>query len=215
MKKKIDVLILSVMISIVLTVQTKSESYINSPPKSPFVLSRRTVCVIKKDNIMSKKIPLTQGQFTIVDDDMYEYLNQFKWYAQWSSHTKSFYVIRREKWEDSKWHTFSMAREILGLRHGDKRQADHINHNTLDNCLSNLRIVTNQQNGWNRRNPKGYYWHKARQKYQAQIALNGVHISLGYFHTTKEAHNAYLSAKEIYHNYLKENENGLENTNRQ
>lgn len=197
MKKKIDVLILSVMISIVLTVQTKSESYINSLPKSPFVLSRQTVCVIKEDNVMSKKIPLTQGQFAIVDDKNCELLNKHKWYAIWSKYTKSYYAVRSKR-KNGKRLTISMAREVLGLKQGDKRQADHIDHNTLDNQMSNLRIVKLQQNHWNSNNPKGYYWNKG--KYQARIGLNGKPIHLGRFHTAKEAHNAYLNAKEIYHN---------------
>lgn len=29
-----------------------------------------------------KMIPLTQGEYAIVDDDMFDYLNQWKWYAQ-------------------------------------------------------------------------------------------------------------------------------------
>ena len=146
-----------------------------------------------------KQIPLTQGQYTIVDDDIYEYLNQFKWYALWNSHTKSFYAVRKEKWKNGKWHIIPMAREILGLKYGDNRQADHIDHNTLDNRILNLRVVTCQQNQFNQKNPKGYSWCKSRQKYQAQIRINGKNTSLGRFKTAAEAHIAYLEAKKIHH----------------
>lgn len=148
-----------------------------------------------------KQIPLTQRQFAIVDDDMYEYLNQWKWSAYWSSNTQSFYAVRNGKMKNGKQPTVSMAREILGLKYGDKRQADHIDHKTLDNQMSKLRIVTHQQNHFNRRNPKGFYLHKPSQKYLARIKLNGKFIFLGYFLTTKEAHNAYLEAKRVYHNF--------------
>lgn len=37
-------------------------------------------------------IPLTQGKFAIVDDEDYEYLSQFKWYAE--KHRKTFYAAR-------------------------------------------------------------------------------------------------------------------------
>ena len=148
-----------------------------------------------------KRIPLTQGQFAIVNDDIYEYLNQFKWYALWNNHTKSFYAVRKEKWKTGKWHTIPMAREILDLQYGDNRQADHIDHNTLDNRILNLRVVTCQQNQFNHKNPKGYSWCKTRQKYQAQIRINGKNTSLGRFKTAAEAHIAYLEAKNLYHKF--------------
>ncbi len=149
---------------------------------------------------MSKRIKLTQSQFAIVDDKNYEQLCRYKWYAWWNKNTQSFYALRHNKSKIKvKRYTISMAREILELKKGDKREADHRNHKTLDNCESNLRIVTCQQNDWNRKNTKGYCWHKAARKYQAQINLNGKIIYLGLFNTTKKARNAYLKAKEKYH----------------
>jgi len=144
-------------------------------------------------------IPLTQGQFAIVDTDKYEWLMQWKWCAQWSNYTKSFYALRGQR-ENGKHRLIYMAREILKLKYGDKRQSDHKNHNTLDNRRSNLRIVTHQQNHFNQKNTKGYCWHKASKKYQSYIGLNGKRIHLGCFRTTKEAHKSYLQAKKVYHN---------------
>ena len=63
--------------------------------------------------------------------------------------------------------------------------------------MSNLRIVTNQQNAFNRLNIKGYKSHKGR--FIARIKLNGKHIYLGTFDTEEEAHQAYLRGKEIHH----------------
>lgn len=145
-----------------------------------------------------KQIKLSQGEFAIVDNKNFEWLSQWKWNARWAKHTKSFYAIRGKR-IDSKFYEISMAREILGLKKDDKRQADHINHNTLDNRERNLRIVTSQQNTFNRKNIKGYTWNKIRRKYQARISMCGRSLSLGYFDTAKEAHNAYLKAKEKYH----------------
>ena len=146
------------------------------------------------------RIPLTQGLFALVDAEDYDWLNQWQWYAHWNRNAKTFYAIRNGKRTKCKpTREISMAREILGLKRGDKRHSDHINHITLDNRESNLRIVTCQQNQFNQRNPKGYYWHKIKKKYIARIKLNGKIIQLGRFLTPDEAHNAYLEAKKKYH----------------
>ena len=146
-----------------------------------------------------KQIPLTQGQFAIVDDEDFEWLNRHKWYAHWSRTAKSYYAVRSSKRINGKQYNISMAREILGLKHGDKRQADHINHNTLNNRRLNLRIVTHQRNQWNYKSPRGYIWHKTKKMYQTQIQVNGKIIHLGYFQLPEEARKAYLVARKIYH----------------
>jgi len=82
-----------------------------------------------------------------------------------------------------------------------KSYIDHIDRNPLNNNLSNLRIVNNQQNQFNR-NAKGYSWNKADKKWHSQIRLNGKNIHLGYFENEEEAHQKYLEAKEKYHIHL-------------
>jgi len=146
-----------------------------------------------------KKIILTQGQFAIVDDKNYEWLSKYKWYAHWSPCIKSFYAVRNGKKVKGKQASIKMHREILGLKYGDKRQADHIDHNTLDNRESNLRIVTPQQNKCNRRNVKGFQFDNQANRYQAYITIDRKKKHLGMFATPEEAHNAYLKAKKKYH----------------
>lgn len=89
-----------------------------------------------------------------------------------------------------------MHRFLLGLGCGDKRQVDHENRDGLDNRRDNLRVVTHQQNGFNR-GAKGYSWF--RGKCQAHIKVNGKNIHLGYFDTPAEAHAVYLDAKQKHH----------------
>lgn len=147
----------------------------------------------------NKRIKLSQGEYTIIDTKNFEWLNQWKWFAVWMPSNQSYYVMRNSRCVKGKRFTISMSREILGLVKGDKRQADHINHNTLDNRESNLRIVTCQQNQFNRKNSKGYYWNKRDKKYMAQIKVDGKIMNLGYFDKSEEAHTAYLKAKRKYH----------------
>ena len=69
-----------------------------------------------------------------------------------------------------------IAYAYLGLDiDNPKLMIDHINHDKLNNCVDNLRLVSNQQNQFNK-NAKGYCLHKSSQKYQASIKLNGKNI---------------------------------------
>jgi len=76
---------------------------------------------------------------------------------------------------------------------------DHENHTRDDNSNDNLRVVTAQQNNFNRSNVKGYSWDKKRKMWKAEIMLDGKHKYLGRFKTEEEARAAYLKAKAIYH----------------
>ena len=76
---------------------------------------------------------------------------------------------------------------------------DHIDGNKTNNNISNLRVVTAQQNQFNRHTAKGYSQSKLYNNWRAQIMLNKKNIHLGNFDTEEEARNAYLEAKKIYH----------------
>jgi hypothetical protein len=73
---------------------------------------------------------------------------------------------------------------------------DHINRDPTDNRLCNLRVVTHQENQFNKI-AKGYTKHG--NKYQASIRLNSKDIYLGRYDTEDEARQVYLQAKEKYH----------------
>ena len=76
---------------------------------------------------------------------------------------------------------------------------DHINGIRDDNRIVNLRSVLNQQNHFNRKNVRGYKFDKKNNNWKARIEVYGKAINLGVFNTEKEAHNAYLLAKEKLH----------------
>ena len=89
---------------------------------------------------MTLAIPLTQGKFALVDDEDYEWLMTMKWHANWQC--QNYYAVNSRHQ--------SMSRMLLDApRH---LQVDHINRKTLDNRRSNLRLVTNAENGLNRIN---------------------------------------------------------------
>tara|TARA_R110002020_G_scaffold453680_1_gene668701 strand:+ start:407 stop:868 length:462 start_codon:yes stop_codon:yes gene_type:complete len=70
---------------------------------------------------------------------------------------------------------------------------DHIDRDTNNNKIENLRIATARQNCFNR-GAKGYTYRKKVNKYEASIKINGKSIYLGRYNTKEEAHNKYLEA---------------------
>jgi len=142
-----------------------------------------------------KTIELTQGKVALVDDEDFEELNQYKWYAH--KQKNAFYAIRNSKGANRT--TIHMHRLIMGTPEG--MQIDHIDGNGLDNTKSNLRIVTIRQNAQNRHEARsstypGVYWQKDRGKWHANITINGKTKSLGRFEIEAEAYEAYLKALE-------------------
>jgi len=88
-----------------------------------------------------------------------------------------------------------------------QQQIDHIDGNTSNNKLSNLRDVsprTNQQNRYvaQKTSRTGLIGvsKTAYEKWYARIRVDGKHKFLGCFSTPELASSAYLEAKRIYHN---------------
>lgn len=75
---------------------------------------------------------------------------------------------------------------------------DHIDNDPLNNCASNLRTVTNQQNQFNTSKCKGYSC-MASGKFRAQIQLNNKYIHIGMYDNREDARAAYLAVKAILH----------------
>lgn len=93
-----------------------------------------------------------------------------------------------------------IALAFLGLDMSDlKIEVDHRNNIRHDNRLENLRLVTPQQNSFNRTKVKGYNFDKKNNKWKAYIYINSISIHLGMFTTEEDAHRAYLDAKAIHH----------------
>lgn len=150
-----------------------------------------------------KIIQLTQEQVTIVDDQDYVELSQWKWYAQWNEGKRSFYAVRNSPRDPltKKQRIFYMHRAIIGcLEAGRTVHVDHKNHNTLDNQRENLKVTNargNQSNLQGKNEGKysskyvGVCWDKHKQKWRAQITINGKIKNLGGFASEQEASAAY------------------------
>jgi HNH endonuclease len=80
-------------------------------------------------------------------------------------------------------------------------QIDHINGIKDDNNIENLRLVTIQENCFNRSKltAKGYSWNKNEKKWQAQIWVEGKLKYLGLYLNEQDARSAYLNASSMYH----------------
>lgn len=121
----------------------------------------------------------------------YIHIQKSGYKAYYINLNKKHYVLSRVvyKFNNSDWNITDTSKNNL---------IDHINNNSLDNRIENLRILTHQQNQFNT-NAKGYYWHNKTNKWQAQIMINGKTTYLGLFAEEEDAKQAYLEAKEKYH----------------
>lgn len=142
-----------------------------------------------------KELQLSQGQVALVDDQDYDFLNQWKWSAVKMGHT--FYAVRN-KWigmidGKEKGQIIQMHRLIMGFPEG--MSIDHINHIGTDNRRENLRICTHRENLVNMRtvNKCGFRGvSKNKNWYISQITIKNKKIYLGTYKTPEEAHDIYM-----------------------
>lgn len=152
-----------------------------------------------------RRIKLSNGLITLVDDINFLSLSVFKWHFL-RSKKNNFYAYRSKK-KNGKQKNTLMHRQILNVTKKEI-QIDHINGNGLDNRIANLRICSHLQNCRNKRVSmrikhskfKGVGFHKsAKNKIRAYIMHNGKQKHLGYFPSEKSAALAYnKSAMELF-----------------
>ena len=83
---------------------------------------------------------------------------------------------------------------------------DHINGNSFDNRIENLRECNTSQNHQNSRlaksntsGIKGVAWCKQKQKWRGRITVDGVGMHIGFFSTVDESKNAMSAARKKLH----------------
>lgn len=156
---------------------------------------------------MSKRIPLTQAQMTIVDDEDYEWLLRWRWY--YVHEVRGGYAVR------SQWEKATKTRKRIQMSRVIMRRfckqdltgliVDHINGNALDNRRCNLRVCTVRENAYNRKpnansssQYRGVTWLGHKGKWQAGIKVDGRNHHLGQFDDEKAAARAYDRAAALH-----------------
>jgi len=141
-----------------------------------------------------KVIKLTQGKFAIVDDEDFEFLNQWKWYFD-----NRGYAVRKPK-------SGLIQMHILINKTPKGLFTDHINRNPLDNRRINLRTVTKQQNQANHKifvtntsGISGVRWNKIKKRWTAVISYFDKTIWLGQYKELQTAILAREQAERKYH----------------
>lgn len=142
-----------------------------------------------------KKVKLTQNKFAIVDDEDFDFINQWKWFLNDNG-----YAVR-SVWKGKKIRMHRLINQTL-----EGMDTDHINRNRLDNRKSNLRTLTRSQNNlntglWNHNTSgvKGVTWDKSRNKWAAQIQVKGKNVHLGRYEKFNSAKLAREQGEIIYY----------------
>lgn len=140
-----------------------------------------------------KYIKLTQGKQTEVDDDLYDWLNQWKWYYKKQPDGNGGYACRTLNARiGNRNKTLRMHNMILPPSPG--YLTDHEDTNKLNNQRSNLRYCNraeNTRNGPARVNNtsghKGIYWHKRDKAWRVQLTVDYKKIFIGNYQNIEEA----------------------------
>lgn len=133
-----------------------------------------------------RKIPLTRGLFAIVDDEDFEDIAIYNWFANKGYDT--FYAAR---WTSNK------GKRILVTMHGQimktpiGKMIDHCDRDGLNNRKENLEFTNKSRNALNSLrsiNATGIYYDKNRNRFKAFLLSPKVYV--GTFKTYAEAKEA-------------------------
>ena len=135
-----------------------------------------------------KRIELSKGKFTIVDDEDYEMLSQFAWHCN-NGYARTVIYLHN-----------------LVVEPEEGKFIDHKNLDRLDNRKENLRLCDRSQSQTNRslqfNNTSGFRGvTKTRngKKWRASVRKNNKKVYLGVFNSKEEAAKAYNKEAERLH----------------
>ena len=152
-----------------------------------------------------KYISLTQNKKTIVDNEDYAYLIQWKWRI-----TANGYAVTYEKGKSHKTRQIICMHRLI-INAPEDMVVDHKNRDRLDNRKINLRICTQTQNngnmrGHNRYDCKGVEFVKfngggktlRKKPWRSRLKIAGKRIELGTYVTKEEAIKAYYEGARMH-----------------
>lgn len=146
---------------------------------------------------LSGKYAVGKYEYALVDDDCYGLLNEFTWHAHRSGKSEHIYATTSMWLEDGR---YAIRMHRLIMNPGKGQQIDHINHNTVDNRVSNLRTCSHSGNNANRkRNKNNTSGYKGVTKskngfWEAYIKRDSKRLGLGTYSTAQDAGVAYNKA---------------------
>lgn len=160
---------------------------------------------MKQIELRSRKF-LSPTVYTLVDDEDYNFLVKFKWYARRCG--GHIYAETKINGKCVGMHALLMPTDVEFL------VIDHANRNGLDNQKGNLRFATKGENAANSKkstkNTTGYRgvtYRKKTGQWIAQLTAKGVVQHLGIFYSAQEAAEAYNKAAfEAFGEFAKLNE---------
>ena len=143
-------------------------------------------------------VPLTRGQYALVDSDLADDLSRFNWTATWSRTSDNF---RPQRVANGK--GIGIHRQIMSVS-DPQILVDHKNRNPLDNRRANLRLANKTQNSINsrinRNNTSGFTGVvKDGKWWRAYMKVNGKTISVGWRKTPEEANDLVVEARRKLH----------------
>lgn len=139
--------------------------------------------IIRSGDLSSMKIKLLRGETVYIDLENWPRVQQHQWYARkCGSNVYAFATINHVP--------VALHRFILGLKKGDGKIVDHINHDTLNNYRYNLRLCSHGENLRNRKIPANHFEKTKNGKYC-------VRFNIGVFNTKREAQQAYKAAARL------------------
>lgn len=157
------------------------------------------------------RVPLTQGQTALVDEEDVEFVGRWNWQAHCTTKTRGTespkYYARRYVGREGEHQVHELMHREIGARFlplTDEMEIDHKSGNGLDNRRANLRIATKGQNmqnaGTHSDNTSGFKGvHLKDGRWIAQFNHEGLKHHVGSFDTPEEAHAAYADAIQKAH----------------